>query len=84
MSAAGVGAVIGAVASSRLGERWGTGRAMVASRVLQPVAVALVALSPAVAGTDQGLPLPWPLQGSLASDSLWASKGRWKWATARP
>ena len=54
MSAAGVGAVIGAVASSRLGERWGTGRAMVASRVLQPVAVALVALSPAVAGNGSG------------------------------
>ena len=52
MSSAGVGAVIGAVISARLGEQWGTGRAMVASRLLQPAAVALVALSPAVAGNS--------------------------------
>ncbi|HCC40487.1 MAG TPA: MFS transporter, partial [Arthrobacter bacterium] len=50
MSSAGVGAVIGALVSARLGERWGTGRAMVASRLLQPAAVALVALSTAVTG----------------------------------
>ena len=50
MSSTGVGAVIGALVSARLGERWGTGRAMVASRLLQPAAVALVALSTAVTG----------------------------------
>jgi MFS family permease len=54
MSSAGVGAVIGALLSARLGERWGTGRAMVASRLLQPAAIVLVALSPLVAGTGPG------------------------------
>ncbi len=57
LGCAGVGAVFGTTMSTRLGQRWGTGRAVVASRLVQPLAVALVALAPLAAG---GLPTPGP------------------------
>ncbi|WP_445156054.1 MFS transporter [Arthrobacter sp. Hor0625] len=71
MGCAGVGAVIGTTLSIRVGRRWGTGAAMVASRLAQPLAIALVALAPAAAGTPQpgesyGSPGDWP-------GGLWAA-----------
>ncbi|WP_028281383.1 MFS transporter [Arthrobacter sp. H5] len=70
---AGIGAVIGTLISNRLGERWGTGRAVIAADLLQPIAVALIALAPLVAflngqvtGADYGSPADW-------SSALWAA-----------
>lgn len=65
LGCAGIGAVIGTTVSTRVGHRWGTGRAMVMARVVQPVAIALVALAPVVAGgtgtgESYGSPLQWP------------------------
>ncbi|WP_144674592.1 MFS transporter [Arthrobacter sp. U41] len=50
MGCAGIGAVLGTTVSTRVGHRWGTGRTMVFARVAQPIAIALVALAPVVAG----------------------------------
>ncbi|WP_026819694.1 MFS transporter [Arthrobacter castelli] len=70
MGCAGVGAVLGTLISNWTGERWGTGRAVVVSDLVQPVAVALIALSPAVAaaaadgpatGRAYGSPGEWPV-----------------------
>ncbi|MGP4032353.1 MFS transporter [Pseudarthrobacter sp. 1C304] len=67
MGCAGIGAVAGTTLSTRLGRRWGTGRAIVASRLAEPLAVAVVALAPLAAGAGHsaeayGSPLHWPLQ----------------------
>ncbi len=64
MGCAGIGAVIGTTVSTRAGHRWGTGRTMVMARVAQPVAIAVVALAPIVAGGTRagesyGSPLQW-------------------------
>lgn len=64
MGCAGIGAVIGTTVSTRVGHRWGTGRTMVMARMAQPVAIALVALGPVVAGAtgtgeSYGSPLQW-------------------------
>jgi MFS family permease len=64
MGCAGIGAVIGTTVSTRVGRRWGTGRTMVMARAAQPVAIALVALAPVVAGgthagESYGSPLQW-------------------------
>ncbi|MGO1184354.1 MAG: MFS transporter [Micrococcaceae bacterium] len=71
---AGVGAVLGTLISNQLGERWGTGRVVVASSLFQPVAVALIALSPAVAATRDG-PLTGAAYGSPVEwpGTLWAA-----------
>lgn len=66
MGCAGIGAVAGTTLSTRLGRRWGTGRAIVASRLAEPLAVAVVALAPLAAGAGlsgeaYGSPLHWPL-----------------------
>ncbi|GAB3248360.1 MFS transporter [Arthrobacter pigmenti] len=77
MGCAGVGAVLGTLISHRAGERWGTGRVVVASDLFQPLAVALIALSPVVAaavssgpatGDAYGSPGEWPagLWGAFA------------------
>lgn len=73
LGCAGVGAVIGTTISTRLGEHWGTGRAMVAARLIQPLAVALMALAPVaasvkgpLAGESSGSPAGWPA-------GLWAA-----------
>ena len=71
MGCSGIGAVVGTTLSTRLGSRWGTGNAIVASRLAQPFAVALVALAPLTAGATHtgeayGSPLHWPGQ-------LWAA-----------
>lgn len=67
----GIGAVIGTTLSTGLGHRWGTGNAMVAARLAQPFAIALVALAPLAAGGERsgeiyGSPLHWP-------GELWAA-----------
>lgn len=71
MGCSGVGAVVGTTLSTRLGRRWGTGRSIVVSRLVEPLAVAMVALAPVVAGAAHtgeayGSPLNWPGQ-------LWAA-----------
>lgn len=71
MACSGVGAVAGTTISTRLGNRWGTGRAMAVARAVQPFAVALVALAPVAAGGVpgaelQGSPLQW-------SGQIWAA-----------
>lgn len=71
MGCAGIGAVIGATVSTRAGHRWGTGRTMVMARIAQPVAIALVALAPVVAGGSHtgesyGSPGQW-------TGDLWAA-----------
>lgn len=65
MGCSGIGAVIGTTLSTRLGHRWGTGTAMVAARLAQPFAIALVAVAPLAAGGQHagytsGAPLHWP------------------------
>lgn len=69
LTGAGIGSVVGTLHSIRIGERWGTGKTMVIARLLQPIALALIALSPMVAAAmadgglaDQsyGLPSEWP------------------------
>lgn len=64
LGCAGVGAVIGTTLSTGLGLRWGTGRTIIAARIIQPAAIALVALAPlAAGGRGQGGPLPeWPVE----------------------
>ena len=64
MGCAGIGAVIGTTVSTRVGHRWGTGRTMVMARIAQPIAIALVAVAPVVAGVTRtgesyGSPLQW-------------------------
>jgi len=71
MGCSGIGAVLGTTLSTRLGRRWGTGNAMVASRLAQPFAIAVVALAPLAAGGERtgeiyGSPLHWP-------GELWAA-----------
>lgn len=71
MGCSGIGAVAGTTLSTRLGHRWGTGNAMVAARLAQPFAIALVALAPLAAGGERtgeihGSPLHWPA-------GLWAA-----------
>lgn len=73
MGCAGIGAVAGTTLSTRLGRRWGTGRAIVASRLAEPLAVAVVALAPLAAGAGHsgeayGSPLHWPAE-------LWTAFG---------
>lgn len=67
LTAAGIGSVMGTLISLRIGQRWGTGRTMVAARLIQPAALALIACSPLVVAaydpqTDQayGSPADWP------------------------
>ncbi len=79
MGCAGVGAVIGTTLSIRLGRRWGTGGAMVASRLAQPLAIALVAFAPMAAGTPHrgetyGSALEWP--GGLWAGFMLAGAGQ--------
>lgn len=50
LGGAGVGAVLGTTLSSGWGDRWGTGRVMVAARLTQPAAVVVVLAAPLVAG----------------------------------
>ena len=71
MGCAGIGAVVGTTLSTRLGHRWGTGNAIVAARLAQPFAIALVAVAPLAAGgahtgETYGSPLHWP-------GELWAA-----------
>ncbi|MBG6185488.1 MFS family permease [Arthrobacter sp. CAN_A214] len=75
LTGAGVGSVVGTLLSIRIGARWGTGRTMIIARLIQPVALALIAFSPLVAVavadgplTDQayGSPADWPV-------ALWAA-----------
>lgn len=71
MGCAGVGAVVGTTLSTRLGRRWGTGIVVVAARLAQPFAIALVALAPLAADGERtgqlyGSPLDWP-------GGLWAA-----------
>ncbi|GAA1118653.1 MFS transporter [Arthrobacter flavus] len=70
LSGAGVGSVVGTLISIRIGEKLGTGRTIVTARLIQPVALALIALSPliAVAVADgpldvqtYGPPTEWPV-----------------------
>lgn len=67
LTGAGIGSVVGTLISIRIGQRWGTGRTIVTARLIQPVALALIAFSPLVAAaygplTDQayGSPAAWP------------------------
>lgn len=71
MGCSGIGAVVGTTLSTLLGRRWGTGNAMIAARLAQPFAIALVALAPLAAGGDTtgetySSPLDWP-------GELWAA-----------
>ncbi|NOJ59442.1 MFS transporter [Arthrobacter sp. 260] len=70
LSGAGIGSVVGTLLSIRLGERWGTGTTMLVARLIQPVALAVIALSPAVGSAlaigalddhAGGLPTAWPV-----------------------
>lgn len=69
LSGAGIGSVVGTLLSIRIGERWGTGTTMLVARLIQPVALAVIALSPVVASAlangnpddhPGGLPTAWP------------------------
>lgn len=73
LTGAGVGSVVGTLISIRAGQRWGTGRTMITARLIQPVALVLIAFSPLVAVingplSDQlyGSPADWPT-------ALWAA-----------
>ncbi|GAB3537166.1 MFS transporter [Arthrobacter tecti] len=68
LGGAGIGAVIGTTLSQRWGERWGTGRVVVAARLAQPPAVVVVLLAPLAAGgaTGDGSMGSWPA-------SVWAA-----------
>jgi MFS family permease len=79
LGCSGVGAVTGTTISTRLGDRWGTGKAMVASRIAQPVAIALVALAPLAAdrihtGEISSSPAQWP--GELWGAFILAGAGQ--------
>ncbi|MDF9278626.1 MFS transporter [Arthrobacter sp. EH-1B-1] len=54
LGGAGIGAVLGTTWSSGWGERYGTGRVMVAARLAQPAAVVVVVLAPLVAAGQAG------------------------------
>lgn len=69
MGCAGLGAVTGTLLSTRAGSRWGTGPTMIAARLAQPAAVALVALAPLAAG-------PLGAGGTHASPAQWPA-GLW-------
>lgn len=57
LGGAGIGGVVGTLASTRLGERFGTGRTIVAARLAEPFGIALMALAQAVLiAFDGGLP----------------------------
>lgn len=58
LAAAGVGGLLGALAATRLGLRWGAGRTVIACRVLMPLGWMLIALTPS---TD-----PWYVVALLA------------------
>lgn len=67
LTGAGVGSVVGTLISIRVGQRWGTGRTIVTARLIQPVALALIAFSPLAAVADgpladqlYGSPADWP------------------------
>ncbi|MGW6173648.1 MFS transporter [Arthrobacter sp. NPDC055138] len=73
LSSAGVGSVAGALISIRLGEWWGTGKTMIITRLVQPVALSVIALSPLIAAVGGPLnerasdfPAAWPA-------ALWAA-----------
>lgn len=75
LSGAGVGSVVGTLLSIRIGEWWGTGKAMIIARMVQPVALAAIALSPLVGAAmasgplnnrSYDLPSDWPA-------ALWAA-----------
>lgn len=54
LGGAGVGAVLGTTLSSGFGDRWGTGRVMVAARLTQPAAVVVVLVAPLIADGQTG------------------------------
>lgn len=69
LGGAGVGAVIGTTLATRLGDRFGTGRILIAASLMEPVGVAVMALAPVVltslegdvpAGIDRGFAGDWP------------------------
>ena len=69
LGGAGIGAVAGTTVSARLGERFGTGRTLVAAHLVEPVGVALMALAPLVlvalqgdiaSGASRGPATDWP------------------------
>lgn len=75
LSGAGIGSVVGTLLSIRVGEWWGTGKAMIIARLVQPVALAAIALSPLVSAAmasgpwnhrSYDLPSDWPA-------ALWAA-----------
>ena len=77
LGGAGVGGVLGTIASTRLGDRFGTGRTIVAARLVEPVGVAIMALAPVVLvaldgdnapGMDRGAVVDWPV-------GAWAALG---------
>ena len=75
LSGAGIGSVVGTLLSIRIGEWWGTGKAMIIARMVQPVALAAIALSPLVGAAMAGGPLnngPHDLPSDWPA-SLWAA-----------
>lgn len=75
LSGAGIGSVVGSLLSIRIGAWWGTGKTMIIARLAQPVALAVIALSPLVAAAVASgqldnrvydLPSDWPV-------ALWAA-----------
>jgi MFS family permease len=73
LSGAGVGSVVGTLISIRIGEWWGTGKTMIIARLVQPVALSVIALSPLIAAVGGPLnerasdfPAAWPA-------ALWAA-----------
>lgn len=70
LTGAGIGSVVGTLISIQIGQRWGTGKTMVIARLVQPLALALIALSPLVAAAvasgplndrAYGSPADWPI-----------------------
>lgn len=70
LTGAGIGSVVGTLLSIRIGERWGTGTAMLVARLVQPVALGVIALAPVVGSAlangalndhAGGLPTAWPV-----------------------
>lgn len=57
LSGAGIGSVVGTLLSIRIGEWWGTGKTMITARLVQPVALVLIAFSPLVAAAVASGPL---------------------------
>ncbi|MEV7647238.1 MFS transporter [Arthrobacter sp. NPDC089319] len=73
LSGAGAGSVVGTFISIRIGEWWGTGKTMIIARLVQPVALSVIALSPLIAAVGGPLnerasdfPAAWPA-------ALWAA-----------